>query len=258
VHLSNRGSFTAAHLRDLKQIDVFGVFKDVSMLKVQQQLCLWAMESEERGYGVQRTNGGYFGLSVKDVNRWLRFSVEVYEEKMKSLGVVDAPLEAAHFKLSLDARLHFDKGSKATEIVLEFLNDTGEGLGSMISLAKWVGPDNSLDIAMHACSEFDYVMAQLKRISATGIDMGAGRAKMPMIGFETYDYPAACAVVSGDGSISVFGNDFDFLSDEVKQNTVGCLERGDVHTTYTSASEESMQSVAEKFYLPLEVLKVSV
>lgn len=109
----------------------------------------------------------------------------------------------APFKLGIDARLHYDKGGKVTELMLELL--TASGMRSVMSIAKMDGTDNPDLIRAHFAEDPPWGRAALNQITDLAnlghIEMPDGR-KLPFDLWEAHDLVGWAAVMGVKGAIS--------------------------------------------------------
>lgn len=110
--------------------------------------------------------------------------------------------DVAPFKLGIDARLHYDKGGKVTELMLEFLEATG--MRSVMSIAKYDGSDDPEKIRNHFASDPPWGKAALNQVTAVcedGVKMPDGRTLKVEL-FEAHDLVGWAAVMGTKGPLS--------------------------------------------------------
>ena len=205
-----------------------------------------------------------------DLENWVRLLV-LQAEKQASHEI-----EQVDLKFSIDARVQFDKGHKATEGVIEILNVPGLGMDSCASIVKWEGNDGAKEIRAHvqgvkletptedADSFIPSIGVQLKTLVDNGITIDYDDERPPrtlsVTLFECHDMVSACAIV--DPTISVLSNDFNFFSDEVtkakKNIPQGKRRIGNCLALYIVKEGDTMSSVAFHHFMTLELLKVSL
>lgn len=109
----------------------------------------------------------------------------------------------APFKLGIDARLHFDKGGKVTELMIEYL--LACGTRSVMSLAKMDGTDNPALIRAHFAEDPPWersALNQIRDMAERGyVEMPDGR-KLPFELWEAHDLVGWAAVMGVKGAIS--------------------------------------------------------
>jgi hypothetical protein len=76
------------------------------------------------------------------------------------------------FKMGIDARLHYDKGGKVTELMLEYLDMTG--MRGIMSVAKFEGTDSVELITKHFVDSPTWgksIITQIAEVMVRGIEM---------------------------------------------------------------------------------------
>lgn len=105
VIFSRRKNLPHSAIRDIKSIDSGGVFANVTNEKVVAQVAEWGEQMQSGPFAVENIPGQKFGMQVVNPEAYLRRLVEKYEAEHSVC------MAAAHFKYSVDARVHFAKGA---------------------------------------------------------------------------------------------------------------------------------------------------
>jgi hypothetical protein len=109
---------------------------------------------------------------------------------------------SAPFKLVIDARLHYDKGGKVTELMMEFLH--ASGMRSLMNLAKYDGGDKAEDVRAHFFDTPPWgesIMDQITKLLESGVEMPDGRV-LPFELHEAHNLVGWVAVIETDGALS--------------------------------------------------------
>ena len=224
-----------------------------------------------RGFGVKRTPTKVgVGYQVDDLESWVKLLVLQAEKQLnQKLSHVD-------LKFSIDARVQFDKGQKATEGVIELLNAPGLGMDGCASVVKWEGSDGAEEIRA-PIQGLDFstledettntfipsIGTQLQALVQEGVTIYSEdkqeKRVLQVNYFECHDMVSALAVV--DSNLSVLGNDFDFLCDEVTKSKEPAPNKrsiGDTLEMYTVAENDTLVKIAMKHFMTVELLQVCI
>lgn len=90
--------------------------------------------------------------------------------------IVRLQLARATFKMGIDARLHYDKGGKVCELMVELLDSTG--MRGVMSVAKYEGSDSVESLTEHFFNTPSWggkaIITQLAEVIVNGINISVG------------------------------------------------------------------------------------
>jgi hypothetical protein len=202
-----------------KTVDLYDVFKHGTVSSIQKEIEKKEDEMRKGGFmAVSTGDRNTCGVVVKDAHKWIELLVQSCH-KRKGVQLEDDVID---LKLTIDARIHHDKGRlKVVEVMCSPLQDWGKGGDNVISLGKWAFDDSRAAILSNLKKGMSGgLYDMLESIQKADHVMIQGHA-VKVVFWETHDYKAWCDVL---GDVSILGSHFDIFNRAVTKGDRGAGE----------------------------------